>query len=218
MNEVTNGSSVVLLDYDGVIVDSIELFVETANVAAKELNREPTFSAETLKNLREMSIYSITDALGVDRGDTEMFLRALDDELMRRYREVTMFSEMREVIEDLSERALVGIVSATPSEVIAEVMAHCGLIDCFAHISGGELGKSKAERICSIVENHNASILNTWMIGDTVSDIEQGKLAGCRTVAVSWGWHRVSWLREAGPDCVVKKPKELVGCVTGGCG
>jgi 23S rRNA pseudouridine955/2504/2580 synthase len=44
---------------------------------------------------------------------------------------------------------------------------------------------------------------NAVMIGDTTYDIEMGRAAGFRTIGVSWGYHPVSALREAGADDVI---------------
>jgi hypothetical protein len=41
------------------------------------------------------------------------------------------------------------------------------------------------------------------MVGDTTYDIEMGRAAGFRTIGVSWGYHPVSALREAGADDVI---------------
>lgn len=41
------------------------------------------------------------------------------------------------------------------------------------------------------------------MIGDTTFDIAMGRAAGFRTIGVSWGYHAVSELRDAGADIIV---------------
>lgn len=37
------------------------------------------------------------------------------------------------------------------------------------------------------------------MIGDTVSDIRNGHLAGVRTIAVGWGYQSLEFMRRASP-------------------
>ena len=41
------------------------------------------------------------------------------------------------------------------------------------------------------------------MIGDTSFDMEMGRAAGARTIAVSWGYHDVARLRASEPDLIV---------------
>ena len=50
---------------------------------------------------------------------------------------------------------------------------------------------------------------STVVIGDTVYDIHMGKAAGCRTIGVSWGYHPVAELREAGADRIAETMVEL---------
>jgi phosphoglycolate phosphatase len=49
-----------------------------------------------------------------------------------------------------------------------------------------------------------------WYVGDTVGDVVEGRQAGARTVAVTWGWHDENLLRGARPDHVASSPHELV--------
>lgn len=49
----------------------------------------------------------------------------------------------------------------------------------------------------------------TVMIGDTVYDILMGKAAGCRTIGVSWGYHPVSEMRDAGADKIAENMDDL---------
>lgn len=48
------------------------------------------------------------------------------------------------------------------------------------------------------------------MIGDTSYDIEMGRAAGFRTVAVAWGYHRVPELERAGADLVINSYAGLI--------
>ncbi len=218
MDRSESAAPIVLFDYDGVIVDSLDLFVDAVNAAARRLGRRACFAARALRNLRQMSGQAIADIVQVEQDEYEQFLVYLDEYLLTRVEDMTLFPHIPEVIRDLSRHSVVGIVSATPSHVIRAVLSHFGLIGCFRHVAGGELRSTKAERIQDIVEIHQSDVSKAWMIGDTVSDVEQGKLAGCRTVAVTWGWHCVEWLREANPDCEVANAHELAACVTSGCG
>jgi phosphoglycolate phosphatase len=42
----------------------------------------------------------------------------------------------------------------------------------------------------------------TWMVGDTVHDVEAGRAAGLATYALTWGTHDAERLRSAGADRV----------------
>ena len=44
----------------------------------------------------------------------------------------------------------------------------------------------------------------TWMIGDAISDIREGKRAGVRTAAVTWGYQPESVLAAEQPERIVR--------------
>ena len=51
------------------------------------------------------------------------------------------------------------------------------------------------------------------MIGDTSFDIEMGRAAGFRTIGVTWGYHPVSALRQAGADILVDDFHAVPGAI-----
>ncbi len=213
----TASPKIVLFDYDGVIVDTLDIFVDIINLAGRELDQPVSFAARDLQTLHNMSIANLVDRANVNPEYTREFIEILDRELHLRVGQTPIFPKMDEVISHLSKESRVGIVSATPGPIIQALLEHNDLSDCVHHIAGGDIKHPKAERIKAIVDEDNGVLANTWMIGDTVSDIEQGKLAGCRTVAVTWGWHCTEWLRRAGTDCEVSEVWGLVDCVNNGC-
>lgn len=48
------------------------------------------------------------------------------------------------------------------------------------------------------------------MVGDSIGDFSQGRQAGVRTIAVTWGFHPEGLLRDALPDYIVRSPQELL--------
>ncbi len=47
------------------------------------------------------------------------------------------------------------------------------------------------------------------MVGDAISDIRLGKLAGVRTAAVAWGYQSREALVAEAPDLVIDAPGQL---------
>jgi phosphoglycolate phosphatase len=69
--------------------------------------------------------------------------------------------------------------------------------------------KPNPSMIVQAMADADAEPKSTVMIGDTVYDVLMGKAAGCRTIGVSWGYHPVAELREAGADRVAENMDEL---------
>jgi phosphoglycolate phosphatase len=54
----------------------------------------------------------------------------------------------------------------------------------------------------------------TAVVGDTTFDIEMAKNAAARAIGVSWGYHSVEALQEAGADHILRTPQELMDQLT----
>lgn len=54
------------------------------------------------------------------------------------------------------------------------------------------------------------SAARTWMVGDTPTDIETARRAGCTSVGVAWDFRPVADLREAGADLIVEGTDDLL--------
>ena len=203
----------ILLDFDGVIVDSIEIFTRTVRVAAEELNQPVEFLTDDLRSIRRMSIEEISDHVDISRDRIPAFLQAMDRELNRVAYEIPMFPKMANVIRQLHDAGKLGIVSASPASVIEKVLKNHSLDHFFGHVIGGDTPGAKSTKIRSIIQDNNSSVDTTCMIGDTISDIEQGNAADVLTIAVSWGWHSIDWLESANPDFIASEPEDLVELV-----
>ncbi|MBU7583987.1 MAG: HAD family hydrolase [Nostoc sp. TH1S01] len=60
-----------------------------------------------------------------------------------------------------------------PNGVVSEYAIDC---DC---------RKPKPGLILRAVVEHNIDLQNSWLIGDSLSDVEAGKLAGCKTILIA---------------------------------
>ena len=49
----------------------------------------------------------------------------------------------------------------------------------------------------------------TVMIGDTIYDMQMGKMAGTKTIGITWGGSSAQTLRAENPDCIANSFVEL---------
>lgn len=200
----------IFIDFDGVIVDSIDIFADAVNVSGRALNQAVNFAAEDLRNIKHMSIPEITSVAGVEERLTRNFILGIDQELFRRAFEFPIFPGMADAIRQLSHFGPVAVISASSKPVISKVLQNHGVLQYFADVVGGDAIGSKSSKMRSLIHKYGGSSERACMIGDTVSDIEQSRLAKVNSIAVSWGWHRMERLRASAPDFEVHQPADLV--------
>jgi phosphoglycolate phosphatase len=107
------------------------------------------------------------------------------------------------------------IVSNKPEAMVRNMLKHYGIRDYFDLIVGGDtLAVSKPDvAVWEYVarEMKLSGDINGWMIGDSLPDVQFGKIGRLRTIVVSYGYNDVSVLRNAGADTVIHDLRELIG-------
>jgi phosphoglycolate phosphatase len=93
---------------------------------------------------------------------------------------------------------------------VSNTLEEFGLDKAISRVMGGDLGSTKAERIEQSRREFQSDLQNSLMVGDAISDVRQGKLAGVRTVAVTWGFQERELLEQEAPDFVINNPKDLL--------
>jgi phosphoglycolate phosphatase len=203
----TRGSKLVMLDYDGVIVDSLEPF---CRIVASGLVRHGFPHLASREQILAFSDGNWFDSLaaahvpGHVATDIEDSIRT---QLTSDGNQPEPFQGMPETVTHLAERHVVVIITSS-QRVVAEDFLRRHHITGVGQVLGSDDDFSKVRKIKFARRQHGLQ-LDPWYIGDTVGDIVEGKAAGVRTVAVAWGWHPVARLQAASPDHIAYTPEQL---------
>ncbi len=200
----------VNFDYDGVIVDSLEQLLDLSIQAQARLalGRPPTLrDFATIENL---SFDNLARLVGFPERQVPQFVSTIFDLQCRDERKLGLFPGIPETLRRLAETCSLVVITASQSASVRRVLDKNGLGQCFSMILGGELGLTKAQRIAKARSEFGADAKSTYMVGDTINDIRQGKLAGVKTVGVSWGFQERGLLERELPDFLIDRPEELV--------
>lgn len=131
-------------------------------------------------------------------------------ELQHQIWQLAIFPDMLPVLRQLATRHDLVVITSSQSQSVKANLDQAGLLSCFADILGGDLELSKAQRIERSCRKFAGAREATFMVGDAVSDIRQGKLAGVGTVAVTWGFQDRHLLEREHPDHIVDTPQALL--------
>lgn len=208
---MTRYKKLFLFDFDGVIVDSLELYEQAVNFCLKKVGSEPLRDREEFLSLFEYNFY---DAMIRRNIDLKAFTSAsaeiapsLD------YGKVKPNKGLPPILDSLRKKNGNGlfIISSNSKFAIKIMLAIFGIDHLFKKVLGYEFKFSKEEKILHAVEEFGTTPDNAYYICDTSGDVREAKNAGVKTVAVTWGWHARERLAEAGPDYLIDTPEELLG-------
>ena len=201
----------VMFDYDGVIVDSLDVFSAAFIDACAAVGVPGFTAADDLLAVMEDNFYVGMRARGVDDERVADVLHRLGDALIRARHWLKPFPLIPQVLEDLGETRAVVIVTSSPAEVV-EGWLRGHDVRGIAEVAGAETARSKVEKIHALMARFPGQDVY-WYVGDTAGDIREAREAGVTPLGVSWGWHEPELLMAAGAERIAASPAELLTIV-----
>lgn len=201
----------LMLDHDGVVVDSLEIFSASFLVGCRREGFSAVATQEDVLALFAGNVYESLRAAGADDGQIRRIVRGSADAMRVALPALHPFPLMPEVLGELAEARHVVIVSSNTADVV-EAFLRRHRIHGVAEVAGAEAGHSKVEKIRGLVARFPGQDVY-WFVGDTAGDMREARLAGATPVGVAWGWHEPELLEEAGAERIAQAPADLLAIV-----
>lgn len=207
----------VIFDLDGTLLDSRECSIKATKAAFTEMG---------LKVPSEVVIEHYM-GIPIEESFFKMSEQPLDQEtateLIRVFRTyyqtyeestLNVFPEIPHVLEILMKRKVpCFVVSSKKTAVVKRNLAAQNLVAFFEEIIGSDAVshyKPHPEGINKVVTQYQFDPTMTIMVGDAIFDIQMGKAAGVKTIAVTWGSHDAKKLSAEKPDALAEAPQDIL--------
>ena len=197
-----------LFDFDGVLVDSLDVYEKTVTDCLKIINQPLTRGREEFLELFEGNFYESLVKRGVDLD--EFIVSSVNILAGVDYSEMKPFGAMRPVLDELKKNHPLVVISSNDTPTIQEALRLYNFSGIFQEILGSDFMFSKKEKILYAAKKYSAAPNDIYYIGDTTGDIKEGKQAGIKTVGVTWGWHSKEKMAAVKPDYLFDTPQELL--------
>jgi phosphoglycolate phosphatase len=202
-----NAQKLLLFDFDGVIVDSLEVYERRVTLCLERIGKPLVRNRADFLMLFEDNFYEAIVKKGVDLAE---FMDVLNNmPLQDDYDRMLPFAPILPVLERLKKDNILVVVSSNLSDVIQTLLARHPFNGCFREILGADSGFSKREKIRQAMDRFRMDKDRTYYIGDTSGDIKEARMAGVRTVAVTWGWHTKEMFDKVKPEYLLETPDDL---------
>lgn len=205
----------VVFDLDGTLVDSSRDIAASVNAAlgrvapgtaALSLEAVLSFVGEGAGLLVERSLRHAGLALSV-----EEVLPVYVDCYRERLLDTTrLYAGVGEALDALAGTNL-AVLTNKPGDMSRTILEGLGIASRFARVRGaGDVPSRKPDPagLLGLMSELGASAGETWMVGDSATDVGVARAAGTRVAGVTWGFHPAE-LRAAAPDRVLDLPAEL---------
>jgi HAD superfamily hydrolase (TIGR01509 family) len=203
----------ILFDLDGTIVDSKQAYLEAAKIACQATGQKPPTAQIALQIPKRLEQNQPIDDL--IRTNPKRFL----DIYLRTFYAITEVKtkpipNIYVALETLQQKAKLALVTMrnVPETTIIKELAKFGLACYFSYvITARDTRKPKPdpEALIKIAQVIDVQICDCLVVGDSVTDIKAGKVAGAKTAAVLSGLFSREELGKLSPDLFLKDATQL---------
>lgn len=225
---MTTMIELLIYDLDGTLIDSCRDIANAVNWTLKELG------------LRELSLKTISSFVG--RGVTNLMNGVLRETLregksqnvefeinhllersVKLYRahyaehlldETKLYPSVQMVLEHFKDKKQ-AVITNKPEGFSNEILRGLKIDSYFFRVIGGDQHfpkKPAPEPVLELVQSAGVGLGETVLIGDSVIDVETGRNAKIKTIAVTYGFSNMDEIKHAKPDFVLKNLAELIHC------
>ena len=206
LNPITDPTPVIMLDFDGVVADSLEIFHTEFAAACRELGYDQLSSKEALLKLFEGNIIREIIRAGFPVRRLKQLAIQFAPRIQEANRHVQAFPGMPEVVSDLAAAFPLYVISSNQTRSIEDFIDRHAITGV-REVIGADKESSKVKKIRRVMALHPGRAC--YYVGDTKGDMIEAHAARVTSVAAAWGWHSPDKLGEADPHHMLHSPQEL---------
>jgi len=174
----------ILFDLDGVLIDSFDFLWNTFNETLEKFGKKSVSKREYKEKYWGRDTRSNFGKFGL--GDDAIKYRRA--QYKSHIKEIRVFPEARKILESLSKKLKLGLVTNSRAAVVHKILEYSNLKNYFDVIVTGDdvdRGKPDPEMIIKACESLGLDQSEVIVVGDTRSDVLAGKSAGCAVVGLN---------------------------------
>lgn len=197
-------------DYDGVLVDSFDHLLDLGRRVQIQLRTGRKPCPQDLRTIRNLTMDDLGRLIEIPEDRIPQFSSEMFRLLQEDLRELAVYDGIPQVLRTLSRRHTIVILTSNARKGVEQTLRRNALEGFIARIYDGRSPGSKAEKIRNSMEAFGFQEAQTFMIGDALSDITEGKKAKVKTIAVTWGFQSRERLWQGKPDFIAERPHDLI--------
>ena len=208
-------SHAIVFDLDGTLVDSLPDIVESFAASVASVGHSPPDPA-LIRSWVGLPLEDMARAFVPER-DVVAVVNAYRATYPTRFTRLTRpFPGVLEALSTLRARGFRLAVATTKRTAMAnDLLEALGMRAALDVVQGTDGFPHKPAPDVVLRALAALGTPGSWMVGDTVHDVQAGRAAGLGTYAVTWGTHDAMRLRSADPDWVEPDLQRLLALTAG---
>ena len=202
--------SLFFLDFDGVIIDSLDLNLKITNRCCIAFGASKELTVDDIQNIDSIVFEDAAALTNLPKENYNKCLKEINLQINNCYENLNPFPGIKTTLKKLhSINKDISIITNNTEYGVKKFLKQHNLFDIFSFIHGAETDGDKTSKIRKISEKSCLPESSMAMFGDSAGDIAAAKSAGITAVGVSWGYQPVEKLIHAGADFIVNSPEEI---------
>ncbi|WP_031433249.1 HAD family hydrolase [Methylomarinum vadi] len=208
----------IIFDWDGTLVDSIDWIVRCLQHAAVECGCQVP-DKESAREIIGLSIERAMETLfpGIDGSTQEQLIRLYSQQFFsKQFGREDLFEGVYDMLGNFKQDGYkLAVATGKKNAGLVEAMTSTGVVEMFDITRSADQTASKPNplMIDEIVAAMNVSKARTLMVGDSVHDLQMARNAGVAAIAVACGAHRCEVLRQHQPLHCLPRTSALMGMI-----
>lgn len=201
----------VVFDFDGTIANTKPLIPEIINEVLQQFNK-PALSKDELSRFMNMHWKDAVKEYGIKWRHLPKYALTAQKKMQHKLDDVSLFDNMKELIEHLSKNYTTNIISLNSKENIKYVIDKHN-INAIENVFSTRGKVTKKKILKKYMKQFNIDKHEMLYVGDELGDIEACKKHKIKVVAVTWGIDNREVLSSGNPDYIVDCPSDIAGIV-----
>lgn len=204
----------LIFDFDGTLVDSFDVALQTVQRLAYEFHFRK-ISADEIIQLKNLTSRALIRHLNIPLYKLPWVLHHARKYMRQEIANLSTFADLPHVLTELHHlgHALSILTSNAKDNVELWLERHHirHLFD-FIHAESSYFGKK--HHLKKIIKSHGMTPADTFYIGDETRDIDAAQQCNIPSIAVAWGFNSEHTLMQSKPSYLAKTPHDLLNIIS----
>jgi phosphoglycolate phosphatase len=198
----------LIFDFDGTVAQTLLRIQALFNQVAEQYGL-PQIADTDLEAIRELSVGELIARYKVSPWKMLRISHYVNTRLRSDMSRVAAVAGIKEVLRDLKSHGVeLGVVTSNTRANVELFLEAQGITE-FGFVHGEKSLFGKGTLLKSVIKKRKLNPADIFYVGDEVRDIEAARVAGIKSIAVTWGFNSPARLKKAQPDYLIGKPTEL---------
>jgi phosphoglycolate phosphatase len=204
----------VIFDFDGTIVNSLNLALKFYNYYGPKLGTLP-ITLEEFRDLGGVGAMAMLKIKKISWWKALFLVIWIRKKIYQEREKLIIHPTIKEVLSKLKSNGFkMMILTTNDKNKVQKYLEHFGLKEFFDRVISQKFLFQKHRSLKWIQKKFSLSLKDMVYIGDEGRDVEACKRVGVDFIGVTWGYNTERVLREAGARWIVNDPEDIKEILT----